>query len=168
MYDFLFEIFCPIIRNTYEKRTRTVWARPGFSQQNNKEVFVMNANVVKVLKEQLWYIATCCDTPNVVPVGFKDVGEDGKLYVGDVLMDTTMKNVKCNGKVAISVYDAAANEGYQVKGTAEYVTAGPAFDKYKAVADQKFNGVMTIKGLLIITPEKTIVTSAGPDNKKEI
>ena len=33
----------------------------------------MNENVKKVLEEQLWYVATCGDEPNVVPMGFKKV-----------------------------------------------------------------------------------------------
>ena len=37
---------------------------------------MLNENVVKVLKENLWDVATCADgEPNVVPVGFKDVTE---------------------------------------------------------------------------------------------
>ena len=60
----------------------------------------MKENVVKLLKEQLWYLCTYSDEPNAVPVGFKDVTEDGKLIVGDVMMDTTVANIKANGKVA--------------------------------------------------------------------
>ena len=33
----------------------------------------MNDNVVKLLKEQMWYLATYSDEPNAVPVAFKDV-----------------------------------------------------------------------------------------------
>ena len=29
-----------------------------------------------------------------------------------------------------------------------------------------FHGAMTVKGALVITPDKVIVTSPGPDNKK--
>ena len=41
----------------------------------------MNENVKKVLKENLWYVATCGDEMNVTPVGFKDVAEDGTLEI---------------------------------------------------------------------------------------
>ena len=42
----------------------------------------MNENVVKILKENLWDLATCVNNePNVIPVAFKDVTEDGKLVV---------------------------------------------------------------------------------------
>lgn len=129
---------------------------------------LMNENVVKILKAYMWDVATCSDdgNPNVVPVAFKNVTEDGKLVVGDVFMETTMNNVKANGKVAISAYDAKTYEGYQVKGTAEYVTEGPVVDMFKGLVEKTFNGAATAKGALSITPEQVIVTTPGADNKK--
>lgn len=129
---------------------------------------MMNENVVKILKAYMWDVATCSDdgNPNVVPVAFKNVTEDGKLVVGDVFMETTMNNVKDNGKVAISAYDAKTYEGYQVKGTAEYVTEGPVVDMFKGLVEKTFRGAATAKGALVITPEQVIVTTPGADNKK--
>ena len=47
---------------------------------------LMNENVVKLLKSAMWDLATCSDgEPNVVPVAFKDVTEDGKLTAGGFL-----------------------------------------------------------------------------------
>lgn len=129
---------------------------------------MMNENVVKILKAYMWDVATCSDdgNPNVVPVAFKNVTEDGKLVVGDVFMETTMNNVKANGKVAISAYDAKTYEGYQVKGTAEYVTEGPVVDMFKGLVEKTFRGAAKAKGALVITPEQVIVTTPGADNKK--
>lgn len=130
---------------------------------------MLNENVVKVLKENLWDVATCADgEPNVVPVGFKDVTDDGKLVIGDVFLATTLKNVQANGRIAVSAYNAQTTEGYQVKGKAEYVTEGEVVEKFKALADELFHGACTAKGAVIITPEKVIVTTPGPDNKKEL
>lgn len=128
----------------------------------------MNENVKKVLMENIWSVATCGDGPNVVPVGFKMVGDDDKLIIGDVLMETTMNNVKANGKIAISAFSPETSEGYQVKGTAEYFSEGPLVEKLQAIAQEKFGGKLSNKGALVITPEKIIVTSPGPDNKKEL
>ncbi len=118
----------------------------------------------------MWDLATCANgEPNVVPVAFKDVTEDGKLVVGDVFLETTLNNIKANdGKIAISVYDAQSLEGYQIKGTAEYVTEGDVVDTFKAMVESMFKGAATAKGALIITPAKVIVTTPGADNKKEI
>ena len=123
----------------------------------------MNENVVKLLKGGMWDLATCANgEPNVVPVAFKDVTADGKLVVGDVFLDTTLKNLAANnGRIAVSVYDAQNLEGYQVKGTAQYVTEGEVVSTFKAMVEKMFNA-------LIITPEKVIVTTPGADNKKEL
>ena len=131
---------------------------------------MLNESVIKVLKNAMWDLATCADgEPNVVPVAFKDVTEDGKLVVGDVFLETTLKNIKANvGKIAISAYDTKSLEGYQIKGTAEYVTEGAIVVAFKTAVEGMFKGAATAKGVLIITPSKVIVTTPGADNKKEI
>lgn len=128
----------------------------------------MNESVQKLLKESMWDLATCANgEPNVVPVAFKDVLPDGRLAVGDVFLETTLKNLAAdNGKIAISVYDAKSLEGYQIKGKAEYVTEGTVIVTFKKIVEQVFNGGATTKGALLITPEKVIVTTPGADNKK--
>lgn len=129
---------------------------------------MLNENVVKLLKTGMWDLATCADgEPNVVPVAFKDVTPNGTLVVGNVFLDTTLKNLAANqGKIAVSVYDGQTLEGYQVKGTAQYVTEGDVVATFKAMVEKMFNGAATAKGALIITPEKVIVTTPGADNKK--
>ena len=129
---------------------------------------MLNENVKKLLAEGMWNLATCANgEPNVVPVAFKYVTEDGNLAVGDVFLETTLKNLTANdGKLAISVYDAKTLEGYQIKGVAEYVTEGTVVDTFKAMVEKMFNGAATAKGALIITPQTVIVTTPGADNKK--
>ncbi len=129
---------------------------------------MLNENVVKLLKDGMWDLATCAEgEPNVVPVAFKDVTEDGKLVVGDVFLETTLDNIRANGgKIAISVYDAQNLEGYQIKGIAEYLTEGEIVDTFKAMVEKMFNGAATAKGALVITPNKVIVTTPGAENKK--
>ena len=131
---------------------------------------MLNESVINVLKNGMWDLATCANgEPNVVPVAFKDVTEDGKLVVGDVFLETTLKNIQENdGRIAISAYDAQSLEGYQIKGTAEYVEKGELVNTFKAMVEKMFNGAATAKGALIITPLKVIVTTPGKDNKKEI
>ena len=129
---------------------------------------MMNGNVKRILKNGMWDLATCSNNePNVVPVAFKDVTDDGKLVVGDVFLETTLKNIQANGgKIAISAYDAATLEGYQIKGHAEYLTEGAVVNTFKAMVEKMFNGAATAKGALVITPEKVIVTTPGAENKK--
>lgn len=129
---------------------------------------MLNENVLNLLKAGMWDLATCANgEPNVVPVAFKDVTEDGKLLVGDVFLETTLNNIKANGgRIAISVYDAQNLEGYQIKGVAKYVTEGAVVDTFKTMVEKMFNGTATAKGALVITPQKVIVTTPGADNKK--
>ena len=129
---------------------------------------MLNENVKKLLAESMWDLATCANgEPNVVPVAFKDVTSDGKLVVGDVFLETTLNNLNTSGgKLAISVYDAKTLEGYQIKGVAEYVTKGEVVKTFKEMVEKMYNGAVTAKGALIITPEKVIVTTPGADNKK--
>ncbi len=129
---------------------------------------MLNENVKKLLDASMWDLATCADgMPNVVPVAFKTVTEDGKLAVGDVFLETTLKNLNAGGgRIAVSVYDAKSLEGYQIKGTAEYLTEGDIVSEFKAAVGKMFNDAATAKGALLITPESVIVTTPGADNKK--
>lgn len=130
---------------------------------------MMNENVKAILKEQLWYLGTSDGkTPNVVPVAFKDVTDDGKLVIGDVFLDTTLKNIAANGQIAIAASSSTTLEGYQIKGSAQYVTEGPVVDAFKTVVEKAFNGAGTAKGALIITPETVIVTTPGPNCKTQL
>ena len=130
---------------------------------------MMNEKVKKLLKENVWDLATCInEEPNVVPVAFKDVTDEGKLVVGDVFLETTLKNIKANSRIAVSAYDVKSLEGYQVKGRAEYVSEGTLVNGFKVVVEKMFHGAATAKGALIITPEKIIVTTPGAENKKEL
>ena len=128
----------------------------------------MNSNVEKILNNNLWFLGTADTEPNAVPVAFKTISQDGNLLVGDVFLDTTLKNIIANGKIAVSACDAQTIEGYQIKGTATYITEGPIVETFKELVEKMFNGAATAKGALIITPQKTIITTPGADNKKEI
>ncbi len=129
---------------------------------------MLNENVKKLLKENMWDLAACsAGVPNVVPVALKDVTDDGKLVVGDVFLDTTLRNLAANGgRIAIFVYDAKTLEGYQLRGAAEHVSDGPVVAMFKAMVEQMFQGAATAKGALVITPETVIVTTPGAGNKK--
>ncbi|MCD8152605.1 MAG: pyridoxamine 5'-phosphate oxidase family protein [Clostridiales bacterium] len=129
---------------------------------------MLNENVKNLLNAGMWDLATCADgEPNVVPVAFKMITEDGKLAIGDVFLETTLNNLNANNeKIVISVYDAQSLEGYQIKGTAEYLTEGEIVSAFKAMVEKMFNEGATAKGALLITPEKVIVTTPGANNKK--
>lgn len=130
----------------------------------------MNDAVKTLLKSALWDLATVSPDgePNVVPVGFNEITDDGRLLIGDVLLDTTLQNIQANGRIAISVFDGTNLTGYQIKDHAKYLKNGPVVDAFKKAAEEMFHGTATAKGALEIIPEKIIVTTPGPDNKKEL
>lgn len=129
---------------------------------------MLNDNVKKVLENSMWDLATCLNGKlNVVPVAFKGVSESGELLIGDVFLETTLKNVlENNGEIAISAYDASSLEGYQIQGKAKYVTEGEVVDMFKEQVSAMFKGAATAKGALIVSVDRVIVTTPGVDNKK--
>lgn len=126
----------------------------------------MNGAVKKILVNNPWNFATMSDCPNVVPVGMNMVTEDGLLLLGDVLMETSVENVKATGKAAVCAWDPKTCEGYQLKGSAVYETEGKHFELLNNMCIEKTNGAMRLKGVIVLTPEKTVVVTPGPDNKK--
>ena len=128
----------------------------------------LNENVVNLLNSQLWFLATYDKEPNAVPMGFKSITPDGKLAIASVFMKTSIENIKKNGRASVSACDATSMEGYQIKGSAEYLTEGKLVDDYKKMVSEKFNGQATAHGVVLITPESVIVTSPGADNNKEL
>ena len=125
----------------------------------------MNDQVKALFEAQrMWSIATTDGkTPNVVPVFFTQVLEDGRMLVADVFLKTTLANLEKGSAVAVSAYDGTTMEGYQVKGTAVHVTEGDLMEKAKAAASAL---KLTAKGAFVITPEEIIVTTPCPDNGK--
>ncbi|MBQ8960517.1 MAG: pyridoxamine 5'-phosphate oxidase family protein [Ruminococcus sp.] len=124
--------------------------------------------IKKVFEENLWFIATSGSEPNVVPVGFKRVCEDGRLAVGAVLLEATLENIRANSRVAVACADPLTGEAYQIKGTAELACEGEAFDHYKKLTEDTFKGAMQLKCTVIIAPEKLINASPNEHNKEEI
>lgn len=124
-------------------------------------------NVKKVFEENNWFIATCGDEPNVVPVGFKCINDEGYFFIAAVLLETTIKNIQANGKIAIAAANATA-ESYQVKGTAELVTEGPEYEYFVKLADDTFKGAFPCKCAVKVTPQKLIVATPSGQNKEEI
>ena len=125
-------------------------------------------NVRKVFEENLWFLSTCGDGPNVVPGGFKCVTDDGKFAVGALLLETTLENIKANGKVAIVAANPLTAEAYQVKGAAELVTEGPIYEHYANLAEETYHGARPAKCAVIVTPERLIVASPNAENKREL
>lgn len=94
---------------------------------------------------------------NVVPVSTVRV-EGGKILLMNYFFKKTLDNVLEQPRVALAFWSGL--EGYQIKGSVEYVDSGSAFEEATQwiianVADR------TLLGLLILTPEETHNISPG-------
>ena len=118
-----------------------------------------------------WHIATTGPDgePNAIPAMFKAFLPDGTIAFANVFMETTVANVKANGRAAVTAHVAGEKmEGYQIKGAATYTEEGPIFENFAATVKEKTGGRLNPKGVVLITPERIILTAPGPDNKKEL
>ena len=128
----------------------------------------MNEQVKKLLQEHVWTLATMGETPNVVPIGTTCINAQGQLLLGDVMMETSAANVRATGKVAVCAWDPKTAEGYQLKGSAVYETEGPNFEQFNKAVTTQTRGSMELKGVIVLTPEETIVLTPGPNNKQRL
>ena len=83
-------------------------------------------------------------------------------------LNTTLANLEKDNRIAVSVCSSKTMVGYQIKGTAKFVADGKYADKWKGVSEKMFNGKMSTRGVLVITPEKVINTTPGPKNGVEL
>ncbi len=120
----------------------------------------MNENVIKVLNENMWDVITMGEKPDVAPVAFKAVAGD-KLAVGNVFLTKTVENVKENGLVIISAYNATTLEGYKIEGKGEYITEGEIVDALAKAASDFSNGVLKVKGAILIDVKAVYATTPG-------
>ena len=112
-----------------------------------------------------WVIATQGETPNAVPILFKKIIGDDELVLFDVFMDTTIANIKKNGKAAISVYNDETLEGYQLKGDASYTTDAMLVSEGNSITS---SFKLTTKGAVTIKVREIIICTPGPDIGKLI
>ena len=82
--------------------------------------------MAEMKKQGIFALATATKdgVPNVVPVGFLYVGDDGMVWVIDNYFKKTLKNIE-------------AKESYQVKGRACIVSSGEDYEKAVAFAHAK-------------------------------
>lgn len=66
--------------------------------------------------------------PNVTPKGSLKLLDEQHVAFAELFPRKTAQNLLVNRKVAVTVVDAAAGTGYQLKGTAELLESGPLFD----------------------------------------
>lgn len=92
--------------------------------------------------------------PHCIAVGYPKVVNKDKIIITDVAMNETIKNIKRNNNVSLTVWNRNWEEncvGYELRGTAEYFTSR----KWKEFVDKMpENKEYKPKGAILITVNK--------------
>jgi len=98
--------------------------------------------------------------PNVVPIGFVQLVDDGTIWLADNFMLKTLANVKENPKMSIYVWGPETKGCFQIKGFVEVKTSGPEFEKMQEIVFEK-NSSLPAKGLLVMTITEVFECAPG-------
>lgn len=100
--------------------------------------------------------------PNVTPHGFVKIVDDETIWIGDIFMKTTIKNVQENPKVSIYVHGPETKGCFQIKGNVEVKSSGPEFTQLNEMvksmmpnAQAKHLLIMKVTGVYQCTPGPT-------------
>lgn len=107
----------------------------------------------KLIESRVLGFATCDldNKPNVIAVACAKVVGNDKVLITDNYMDKSKQNLAKNNKVAVVVWSKDEEEGYQFKGTAQYLTTG----KWKKfVEEMKENKGLPAKAAVLVTVEE--------------
>ena len=151
-----------------EEDDRIVWRKKN--KNNRKKEFSM-AKLTQRIKEifekqETVVLATASKEgiANVVPVNAKKILDDETILISDQFFNKTLKNLKDNPQIAITIWDKL--EGYQIKGTATIETSGKRFEETAKWIDdigKKLNLPLKSKGAVIITITDIYNVSPGPN-----
>ncbi|MFH0987159.1 MAG: pyridoxamine 5'-phosphate oxidase family protein [Candidatus Micrarchaeota archaeon] len=67
--------------------------------------------------------------PNIAPIYWKKVIDEKTIWFIDNFMKQTAANIKENGKMCVSFWDAQNNKGYKLVGTGVYHASGKIFNE---------------------------------------
>jgi len=105
--------------------------------------------------------------PNVAPIAFVVMMDDGTLWLADNFMHKTLANVKENPHAAVYIYDADLKKCFQIKGSIDIKTAGPDYEKMKKMVHEKKPG-LPAKSLLVMKITDVFECNPGPHAGKKL
>jgi predicted pyridoxine 5'-phosphate oxidase superfamily flavin-nucleotide-binding protein len=104
--------------------------------------------------------------PNAVPVASIVVRDPETILIGDNFFKKTAENAKkANCNVAVTSW--IGREGYQVKGTGNYVTDGPDYETIKQVI-KAMNPNLPAKGSIVMKVTDVFDVAPGPNAGNKI
>ena len=122
------------------------------------------------IRGKMAWVATASSdgVPNTTPKGSVHVIDDEHLVFADLFSRKTRENLKANPKVAVTVVDEKSYKGYQLKGSAELLTAGPVFDQVAEELKKAPMKLPPVNYVVKITVQAIFDQSVGPDAGKQI
>jgi predicted pyridoxine 5'-phosphate oxidase superfamily flavin-nucleotide-binding protein len=138
----------------------------GSFQKEDYIMAKMNQRMKEIFEKQQTVVlatATKEGVPNVVPIGAKKIINEETILISDQFFNKTLKNIKENPYVAITIWDN--HEGYQLKGTVIVETSGPRFEetaKWIEEMGKAVNIPLKSKGALIVQLTDIYSVSPGP------
>ena len=126
--------------------------------------------IQEFIKGKMAWVATASrdGIPNATPKGTVQVIDDEHLVFADLFSLKTRENLKANPKVAVTVLDEKSYKGYQLKGSAELLTAGPVFDQVAEELKKAPMKLPPVNYVVKITVDSIYDQSVGPDAGKQI
>jgi len=94
---------------------------------------------------------------NAVPVSVVQV-HDYQIWLFDFFMHKTVANIQVNSQVSLVFWSGL--QGYQIKGRANYQTAGTDFEQAKQYVAKHYPE-RTLKGLLVLSVDEVWDVSVG-------
>ncbi len=113
---------------------------------------------------KLFPIATASKSgePNVTPHGLVMLIDDETIWVGDIFMKTTIKNVLENPRLSVFIHGPETKGCYQIKGDVLVKSSGPEFTKLNEIVKAKMPNAQA-KNLLIVKITGVHQCAPGPN-----
>ena len=126
--------------------------------------------VQEFMKGKMGWVATASPDgiPNATPKGTVKVIDDEHLVFADLFSRKTRENLLKNPKVAVTVIDEKSFKGYQIKGSAELLTAGELFEQMAEELKKAPMKLPPATYVVKITVNAVFDQSVGPEAGKQI
>ena len=95
---------------------------------------MLSKELIDLMNNREFISVATCDfkgRPNAVPKFVLKVEHD-RVYLVDYTIGTTLKNLKINPRISMSLIDTRTLKGYQLNGSVHIMTRGKLYDKMRS------------------------------------
>lgn len=122
-------------------------------------------HVQEFISGKLAWVATASRSgePNVTPKGTLRILDGGHVLFADLFSNKTRKNLLENKAIAVTVVDVPTGQGFQLKGTAELLESGQAYDEACKRVEELGKGLPKPRYAVKIAIQAVFDQSAGAE-----